>query len=172
MGESISVSGACLTVTGISGSMTEFEVLAETADKTTLSHKNTGSILNLERALKAGDRLGGHIVTGHIDGIGRALDIERSGEDHILTVKCGPDIIYGIVSKGSVAIDGISLTVAGCDSGTFSVHIIPTTWTATGMAVMRTGDPVNIETDIIGKYIRKYSGNAAAAVSRFNPALF
>ncbi len=170
-GESISVNGVCLTLTESSGSLSQFDVLAETIAKTSLNRKRSGSIMNLERALRASDRMGGHIVTGHIDGIGTLKDIQKTGSDHIITISCDEQIMDGIVKKGSIALDGISLTITEATSSTFSVHIIPTTWESTSFSKSQTGDQVNVETDLIGKYVKKYCVKPREEATRFNPAL-
>lgn len=158
VGESVAVQGACLTVTSIRTGEFTCDVLAETLKKTTLGGISTGAKLNLERALRADDRLGGHIVTGHIDGTGRVHSLEQKGDDWILEVACGHELLAGIVPKGSVAIDGVSLTVADLRSASFTVHLIPHTWTHTSLHVLKTGWSVNLETDLIGKYVQRYLG--------------
>lgn len=178
LGESISVQGACLTVSGISGDALSFDVLAETLARTNLDVKRVGARLNLERSLRMGDFMGGHLVTGHVDGQAIVAGIGRAGGDSVLKLKSGSDILAGIVMKGSVAIDGISLTVAGLSYETFEVRVIPFTWENTALSDLRDGDTVNIETDLIGKYVQRYlartdsSGTGTITIERLRAAGF
>ena len=154
IGESIAVNGACLTLTGQKGNHLEFDVLRETFEKTALTDKRPGARLNLERALRMGDPLGGHLVTGHVDGTGELVRIESAGRDKVL-VFSAPDLVAEMVPKGSIAIDGISLTLVHVDStGVFSVHVIPHTWDHTALSTLSPGARANLETDMIGKYVR------------------
>jgi riboflavin synthase len=155
VGESVAVQGACLTVTSFHAGEFSCDVLAETLKKTTLGDISPGAKLNLERALRADERLGGHIVTGHIDGPGKVLSIEQKGADWILEVVCGDELLTGIVSKGSITIDGVSLTVAELRDKSFVVHLIPQTWSHTSLQALRKGYRVNLETDLIGKYVQR-----------------
>lgn len=155
-GESVAVQGACLTVTSVRKAEFTCDVLAETLDKTNLRLAETGAALNLERALRADDRLGGHIVTGHIDGKGVATGLTPKGADWILEVSCDTELLTGIVPKGSVTIDGVSLTVAELRAASFTVHLIPHTWDHTSLQFLKKGRSVNLETDIIGKYVQRY----------------
>ena len=161
IGESVAVNGACLTLVEQRGETLVFDVLRETFDKTALRDKVPGAPLNLERALRLGDPLGGHLVSGHVDSTGEVLRIESAGRDKVLVI-AAPALIAEIVSKGSIAIDGISLTVVdvvSCD-GTFSVHVIPHTWSQTALSALAPGARVNLETDLIGKYVRRRAANA------------
>ena len=164
IGESIAVNGACLTLVEQHGEKLVFDVLRETFDKTSLRDKGPGSPLNLERALRVGDPLGGHLVSGHVDGTGEVQRIESAGRDKVLVV-AAPALIAEIVPKGSIAIDGISLTVVEVlpAEGTFSVHVIPHTWSQTALAALVAGGRVNLETDMIGKYVRKMAAATASA---------
>lgn len=155
IGESIAINGACLTLVQENGQRLVFDVLRETFEKTSLRDKPPGSLLNLERALRLGAPLGGHLVSGHVDGTGELQRIETAGRDYVLFIKA-PSLIADIVPKGSIAIDGISLTVVDVVStdGTFSVHVIPHTWNQTALATLSAGARVNLETDMIGKYVR------------------
>lgn len=152
-GESIAVNGACLTLEKAAGAVLEFHVLEETFRKTNLGRMKRGSCINLERAMALGDRFGGHLVSGHVDGIGRILSIGRSGDDIVLSVSCMPELCRFMVVKGSVAVNGISLTLADLHNDRFSVHVIPTTWRETNLSVCRPGDEVNLECDMLGKYV-------------------
>ena len=164
IGESIAVNGACLTLVEQHGEKLVFDVLRETFVKTALRDKVTGAPLNLERALRVGDPLGGHLVSGHVDGTGEVRRIELAGRDKVLVV-AAPALIAEIVPKGSVAIDGISLTVVEVSpaEGTFSVHVIPHTWSQTALAALVAGGRVNLETDMIGKYVRTMAASTASA---------
>ncbi|MGD9613357.1 MAG: riboflavin synthase [Kiritimatiellia bacterium] len=164
IGESIAVNGACLTLVEQRGDKLAFDVLRETFEKTALRDKAPGSPLNLERALRLGDPLGGHLVSGHVDGTGEVRRIEAAGRDKVLVV-AAPSLLPEIVPKGSIAIDGISLTVVAVSSaeGTFSVHVIPHTWSQTALAALAAGGRVNLETDLIGKYVRTMAAATASA---------
>ena len=164
IGESIAVNGACLTLVEQHGEKLVFDVLRETFVKTSLRDKVPGAPLNLERALRVGDPLGGHLVSGHVDGTGEVRRIEPAGRDKVLVV-AAPALIAEIVPKGSVAIDGISLTVVEVSpaEGTFSVHVIPHTWSQTALSALVAGGRVNLETDMIGKYVRTMAASTASA---------
>lgn len=164
-GESIAVSGVCLTATKVSAAEFVCDVLQETLDRTSLGAKQPGCSLNLERALRMGDQMGGHLVTGHVDGVGTLAQKRAAGRDWILRIACADDLLKGMAVKGSVAVDGISLTIAALDSKSFTVHIVPFTWNQTGLSGLREGDAVNLETDIIGKHVRRYLESGAAPSS-------
>ncbi|HTD86825.1 MAG TPA: riboflavin synthase [Candidatus Binatia bacterium] len=155
IGDSIAVNGCCLTVVHIDGNRAGFDLLRETWDRTNLQFVTRGSLVNLERPLRANGRLDGHFVTGHIDGLGRIARWERSGADHVLEIAPPPELLRQIVQKGSIAVDGISLTVAAVSDKTFTVWIIPHTYQVTALRERKIGDAVNLETDILGKYIEK-----------------
>lgn len=154
-GDSIAINGACLTVTAIEGESFCFDVLAETFDKTNLGEKIAGALVNMERALSIGDMLGGHIVTGHVDGTGRVKKIEPVGRDWKFTVECAREMLMLMVYKGSIAMDGISLTVAELLDDGFVVHIIPHTIEETDMSEFKIGTKVNLEADILGKHVQR-----------------
>jgi riboflavin synthase len=156
VGESVAVNGACLTVTGATGAEISFDAVPETLEKTSLGDLVRGSRVNLERALRAGGRLDGHIVQGHVDGVGRGRDLVRDGDDVRLYVECGPEITQFLVPKGSVAIDGVSLTVVGTGDAGFDVALIPLTLEKTTLGERRPGDRVNLEADVLGKYVKQY----------------
>ena len=158
-GDSIAVSGVCLTVARLEGAAAGFDLSAETLDKSTLGKLKASSQVNLERALKAGDRFGGHFVQGHVDGIATIETIEKHSEFANLTFAAGAELLEGMVAKGSVAVDGISLTIAGIRGNSFSVCIIPETLKRTTLGKAKTGDAVNIETDIIIKAVKKQLEN-------------
>lgn len=156
LGESIAVQGACLTVAAFSRGQFTCDVLRETLEKTTLGQMKKGAVLNLERSLRAGDRLGGHFVTGHVDAVGTVADLVRRGDDWILEIDGGPQIMPQVVKKGSISVDGVSLTIAELDERTFKVHLIPHTWSSTSLRCLRKGGKVNLETDILGKHVMKH----------------
>ncbi len=155
VGESIAVQGVCLTVTRIEASLLSFDLLAETFRCTNFGEKEQGQSINLERALRQGDPLGGHMVQGHVDGLGRVQAITPVDRDYQVTIQCADEILKYIVYKGSIAVDGISLTVAAVDPSGFTVHIIPHTWAVTTFGEMRLGDTVNLEADPLAKYVEK-----------------
>ncbi len=154
-GDSVSVNGVCLTVTKPAGDIS-FDISPETMRRTNLGELKIGDRVNLERALRLSDRLGGHIVTGHVDGVGTIRGKSPVGEYIFYTFESPAEILKYIVKKGSIAVDGISLTVVELDSSSFSVAIIPHTLTATNISDKRVGDKVNLEVDIIGKYVEKF----------------
>ncbi|MBN9689973.1 MAG: riboflavin synthase [Verrucomicrobia bacterium] len=159
LGDSIAVNGCCLTVVGLKGRgarRLEFDLLRETWDRTNLSAVKSGSVVNLERSLAVGGRLGGHFVTGHIDGTGIIQRWERQGKDHILEIAAPREVLQYVVFKGSIAVDGISLTVAGVSRKTFQIWIIPHTYEVTALRERSVGDRVNLEADLLGKYVRQF----------------
>lgn len=158
LGESIAVQGACLTVVGFSPSGFQVDVLDETLRRTAFQRLRRGSRLNLERALRLGDRLGGHIVSGHVDETGALLSVTDAGRDYELRIGCSKNFARQCVLKGSVAIDGVSLTISALSDDSFSVNIIPHTWEATSLRDLVAGDPVNLESDVIGKYVARQLG--------------
>lgn len=160
VGDSIATNGVCLTVTSLTGHGFTADVMPETVQRTALGELKAGSPVNLERALSLQTRLGGHIVSGHIDGTGRIAD--RSQDDNALwlTVECDSRLLRYIIEKGSITIQGVSLTVARVDSKSFAVSLIPHTQAATTLHAARIGDLVNLENDIIAKYVEKLLGKA------------
>ncbi|MEE9367263.1 MAG: riboflavin synthase [Pontiella sp.] len=155
LGDSIAVNGTCLTVAAVDGDKLMFDVLGETFDKTNLGEKKPGDVVNLEQALALGDTLGGHIVTGHVDNTGTVSKVEAVGRDWKFTIECTRDMLMLMVSKGSIAIDGISLTVAELTDNGFIVHIIPHTIQETDMSEFKVGTKVNLEADILGKHVQR-----------------
>ena len=158
IGDSICTNGVCLTVTNISNNTFEADVMAETIRKSNLQTLNIGSKVNLERALSLNTRLGGHLVSGHIDGIGYITSLKKEDNAVWVSIKASMDILKYIVYKGSIAIDGISLTVAYVDEDIFKVSIIPHTLQKTILSSKNVGDSVNLECDVIGKYVEKLLG--------------
>ena len=159
VGESIAINGTCLTLVEQSGHHLIFDVLQETFEKTSLRDKPPGALLHLERSLRMGDPIGGHLVSGHVDGTGELLRVETVGRDFVLAIST-PDLICEIVPKGSIAVDGVSLTVVKVtpSDGTFTVHLIPHTWKETAFASLSPGSRINLETDMMGKYVRASIG--------------
>jgi riboflavin synthase len=155
-GDSISVDGVCLTVTRVNQGSFRLDVSVETLSRSTLTGIKIGDEVNLERALRVTDRLGGHLVSGHVDGVGRILKIEQKQRSWVLRFGIEENFLKYIIEKGSVAVDGISLTVNRCDDQGFEVNVIPQTGKETGILKKKVGDPVNIETDLIGKYVEKF----------------
>lgn len=155
LGDSISTNGVCLTVTEFTSKTFTVDVMAETMRRSSLNILSSGDEVNLERALRVGDRLGGHIVSGHIDGMGRISNYENEDNAVWVTIETCNDILKYIVQKGSIAIDGISLTVAYVDETVFKVSIIPHTKEVTTLIKKKVGDIVNLECDLVGKYIEK-----------------
>ncbi len=155
-GESIAVNGVCLTVSKLAGSVGDFDVSPETVQRSTLSRLRSGDRVNLERALSSDGRFGGHFVQGHVDGIGTITAIRKQGPFAEFSVSASSDLLETMVEKGSVALDGISLTVVRIEPKSFTVSLIPTTLWATIWSQAKVGDPVNIETDILIKVIKKH----------------
>jgi len=155
LGESVAVNGVCLTVTVNDGDEMQADVGPETARVTTLGSMRTGQAVNLERALRAGDRFGGHFVQGHVDGVGTVDSIRRDGDANWLTISFPAALAPLFIPKGSVAVDGISLTVAALRDRQFDVMIIPFTWAHTNLSALKVGEPVNLECDMIGKYVAR-----------------
>ena len=151
-GESVSVNGACLTVADCDATRFTADVLRETELRTGLAELLPGARVNLERALKAGDRFGGHVVQGHVDGRGSLLRREQKGRDFALTFKCPRAVAAASVLKGSIAVNGVSLTVSGLGDDWLRVDVIPTTAAETNLGALRVGDKVNLESDVLGKY--------------------
>lgn len=157
VGDSLAVNGCCLTVVEVrDGKFLRFDLLRETWERTNLQFVAPGSAVNLERPLRADGRLDGHFVTGHIDGLGKIVRWERSGQDHLLEIAPPPELLRCIVQKGSISVDGISLTVADINDSGFRVWIIPHTFDVTALRERKVGDAVNLETDILGKYVERF----------------
>jgi riboflavin synthase len=155
LGDSISVNGVCITVTKIDGGRLTFDVSFETLDLTNLKSLKGGDHVNIERALKADGRFDGHIVSGHIDGLGKLVRKEKAGDFFKVRVEADQSLLRYIVKKGSIAVDGISLTVNGVDDRGFDFVVIPHTLKETILEFKDAGDPVNLETDILAKYVEK-----------------
>jgi riboflavin synthase len=160
IGDSMAVNGCCLTAAKISArgksKLIRFDLLQETWQRTNFQFLKTGSPVNLERPLRADGEFGGHFVTGHIDGTGKILLWEKSGADHVLEITAPKEILHYVIQKGSIAIDGISLTVAGAGKKSFCVWIIPHTLEVTALGEKKVGHAVNLEADLLGKYAEKF----------------
>lgn len=156
LGDSVAVNGVCLTAVEISPPLLAFDVVRETAERSTLGRLKPGAAVNLERPLRVGDRLGGHMVLGHVDGIGTVRDIQKAGTQTVFRFEADSAVMQYVVEKGSIAVDGISLTVVDVGTNWFTVAVIPHTLASTTLGEASVGSTVNLETDIIGKYVFKY----------------
>jgi riboflavin synthase len=167
IGDSLAVNGCCLTVVRIGAAKRQsssraatrtihFDLLRETWQRTNLQFLQPGAVVNLERPLRSDGRLDGHFVTGHIDGIGRIARWERAGQDHVLEITAPAEVMRYMVPKGSIALDGISLTVAEAREKEFRVWIIPHTYEVTNLRTRKPGEPVNLEADLLGKYVERF----------------
>lgn len=167
IGDSIAVNGACLTATTLTGNRFTADVSPETLSKTTFGEARIGQRVNLERALRLSDRLDGHLVSGHIDGLGRLESRERAATAIVLSFSAPPELTRYMIVKGSVAVDGVSLTINHCGDQGFTVSIIPHTAQLTTVGLKAVGDRFNIETDLIGKYVERFltRGEAPAPAS-------
>ena len=172
-GESVAVNGACLTAYNIKGNRFTVDVSPESLSRTTLGGLRAGDVVNMERALRLSDRLGGHMVSGHIDCVGITSGIRQDGNFTILSFSVPPEQDRYIIEKGSITISGVSLTVNSCSTGSFSVTVIPHTMQVTILGMLKSGSKVNIEVDIIGKYVEKLLSADSAETrktSGINPA--
>lgn len=162
LGESVAVQGACLTVAALAPDGFEADLLDETMRRTALGALAIGAPLNLERAMRAGDRFGGHIVQGHVDEVGAVAEVSPAGRDRAIRVKCSPGFARLCVEKGSVAIDGVSLTLTEVGGDAITVNVIPHTLRATSLGRLAAGSPVNLEADVVGKYVARLLGASSA----------
>jgi riboflavin synthase len=154
-GDSVSVSGVCLTAEALDGGTIRFHAVPETLVRTTLSGLGSGDPVNVEPALRAGEPLGGHIVQGHVDGVGRVESVGEEGDGLRVTIDAPPEVIRYCVEKGSITVDGVSLTVAGLAGSTFAVALVPHTLAATTLGALAPGRPVNVEVDVLAKYVER-----------------
>jgi|TARA_B100001971_G_scaffold181924_1_gene178924 riboflavin synthase len=163
VGDSLAVNGCCLTVVKIASKgrakVVQFDLLNETWNLTNLQFCRAGSLVNLERSLKAGGRLSGHFVTGHIDGMGKIIAWEQVGDDRQLQITAPENVMRYVIHKGSIALDGISLTVAKVEKVSFTIWIIPHTFDVTALKERALGAAVNLEADMIGKYVERFTAN-------------
>jgi riboflavin synthase len=160
VGGSVAVNGCCLTAVKVSArgrfKLIQFDLLQESWSRTNFQFARPGSLVNLERPLRANGELGGHFVTGHVDGLGKIIRWERAGKDHVLDIAAPAEVMRYVVFKGSIALDGISLTVAGVRKTSFRIWIIPHTFDVTALRERKMGDAVNLEADLLGKYAEKF----------------
>jgi riboflavin synthase len=155
VGDSVAISGCCLTVVAVDGDLLRFEAVPETLSRTSLGTLAADSPVNLEDALRAGEPFGGHIVQGHVDGVGEITAIAPEGDGYRLTVRAPAELLRYVVEKGSVGVAGISLTVAALRDDGFEIALIPHTWISTTVSGLKVGDPVNLEVDVIAKYVER-----------------
>lgn len=169
-GDSIAVNGVCLTVAGLGSGHFCVDVSPETLRVTSIGSYAAGRVVNLERPLRADARLGGHFVLGHVDGVGRIRGLRKDGASYWFDIEAPAGVVTYLIAKGSIAVDGISLTVARLDGRVFGVQIVPYTWQHTALAFTKPGDPVNLEADVLGKYVaRLLQGQAAGDVGPETP---
>jgi riboflavin synthase alpha subunit len=154
-GDSVTVAGCCLTATAALDSTIDFEAVPETLGRSTLGNLEAGAEVNLEPALRAGEPLGGHFVQGHVDGIGRVRSVEREGDGARLWLEVEPPLLRYCVAKGSIAVDGVSLTIAELDERGLSIALVPYTLRETTLGALRPGDAVNLEADLLAKYVER-----------------
>jgi riboflavin synthase len=154
-GDSVAVNGVCLTATGICGQRFGFDVMHESLRRTALGGIEAGAKVNLELALRADARLGGHIMQGHVDGVGVIAGVREDGFSRVVTIEAAPDVLRYVVEKGSIAVDGVSLTVSRIDDASFDVSLIPETLERTNLGGSSTGRTVNLEVDVVAKYVEK-----------------
>jgi riboflavin synthase len=156
LGDSVAVNGCCLTTVEAAGTTLSFEAVRETIERSNLSALRPGSKTNLERALRVGDRLGGHFVQGHVDGVAHFVSSERIGLERRMKLKLSASCAADCITKGSIAVNGVSLTIAALKENAVEIAVIPHTWDNTTLALLSPGDPVNIETDMIGKWVKRH----------------
>jgi riboflavin synthase alpha subunit len=170
VGDSVALDGVCLTAAALDGLRVAFDVVPETLRRTTLGARRPGDRVNVEAALRAGDPLGGHLVQGHVDGVGTVEGVERSGPDVRLTVRLPAVLAGATIPKGSVAVDGVSLTVGESGEGRFSVYLVPHTLAATGLGEKGPGDRVNLEADVVGRWVEHHVRRALSGPRGGPPA--
>jgi riboflavin synthase len=164
IGDSVSIDGCCLTVVAIDGDELSFDAVPETLRRTTLGRLAPGGRVNLEPALRAGDRLGGHIVQGHVDGVGTLRSAVADADAVDMTFDAPADVLRYVIEKGSICVNGVSLTVTGYDGAGFSVSVIPHTRAVTNLGALTPGDQVNLEADLFGKYVERLGGLRSAEI--------
>jgi riboflavin synthase len=155
VGDSIAISGVCLTAVSIAEGQVEFDAVAETLRRSSLGRLQTGADVNVEPALRAGEPLGGHYVQGHVDGVGRVRSIEPEGDGRLVRFDAPPELLRYCVEKGSITVEGVSLTVTDVDDTGFGVALVPHTLAATTLGALEPGDEVNLEADVLAKYVEK-----------------
>jgi riboflavin synthase alpha subunit len=159
VGDSVAIGGVCLTVTSVSDGRLTFHAVPETLERSSLGRLAPGGQVNLEPALRAGDPLGGHYVQGHVDGVGQVRALEAEGQGARLTVAAPVELLRYCVEKGSITVEGVSLTIAGLNGDAFAVALVPHTLEVTTLGALQTGDPVNLEVDVLAKYVEKLVRN-------------
>jgi riboflavin synthase len=157
-GDSVAVNGVCLTATGVNGGSFSADVMRETLRRSSLGGVAEGARVNLELPLRPVDRLGGHVVQGHVDGLGSVVDVRDDGFARVVTIAAPPEVLRYVVEKGSIAVDGVSLTVARLSDDGFAVSLVPETLERTTLGAARAGTPVNLEVDVLAKYVEKMVG--------------
>ena len=162
-GDSVAVNGVCLTATSIADGVFTADVMAETLSRSSLGPLEEGDPVNLELPLRAADRLGGHVVQGHVDGVGSIAGLQEDGFARVVTVSADPALLRYVVEKGSIAVDGVSLTVARVGPGDFDISLIPETLERTTLGTAEPGDPVNLEVDVLAKYVEKLTSRTVEA---------
>jgi riboflavin synthase len=165
-GDSVAVNGVCLTATAVDGGTFDIEAMNETLARSALGELGTGDTVNLELPLRAGDRLGGHMVQGHVDGVGRLLALDDDGFALRLEIEANPELLRYVVEKGSIAVDGVSLTVAAIGERSFTVSLIPETVQRTNLGAVEPGRTVNLEVDVLAKYVEKLVGARGGELAR------
>lgn len=155
VGDSVSVSGVCLTAIEVADGTLAFDAVPETLRRTALGRLEAGGAVNLESALRAGDPLGGHMVQGHVDGVGRVLGLEPEGDGARLRIETSPELLRYVVERGSIAVEGVSLTVAALEAASFAVALVPHTLAGTTLGALSPGDDVNLEVDVLAKYVER-----------------
>lgn len=171
LGASVSISGVCLTVAGAGSDWLEFDVITETLACSTLGEKKTGSVVNIERALRVGDRIDGHFVQGHIDAIARVQRIDKSSREYVVWLSSDASLRPYIVPKGSISLDGVSLTIAAIEGELFSVALIPTTLECTTLGSLKAGDFVNVESDVVTRTVVHHLRHARSADTSLEQSL-
>ena len=167
IGDSVSIAGACLTVTSVADGRMSFHAVPETIERSSLGRLQAGEDVNVEPALRVGDPLGGHYVQGHVDAVGVVRALDPEGEGARLWVDAPPEVLRYCVDKGSIAVEGVSLTIAGLDAEGFAIALVPHTLEATTLGALVPGDPVNLEVDVLAKYVEKLvAGDGGGTIRR------
>jgi riboflavin synthase len=161
LGDSVAIDGCCLTVVAIEGDRLSFDAVPETLRRTTLGRLRPGALVNLEPALRAGDRMGGHVVQGHVDAVGSLASAEPEADAVNMTFRAPEEVLRYVIEKGSISVNGVSLTVTAFDDASFSVSVIPHTRAVTNLGRLAPGDEVNLEADLFGKYVERLQAGRA-----------
>jgi len=169
VGDSVALDGCCLTVVEVAGTRVAFDAIPETLRKTTLGRRRVGDRVHVEAALRLGDALGGHLVQGHVDGVGTVTAVERRADDVALRIEVPPALAGAQLPKGSVTVDGVSLTVGACGDDGFTVYLIPHTLAVTGLGEKHPGDAVNLEADVVGRYVEHHVRRYLSGATRPPP---